>query len=960
MRTRLPFFAALTFFVCSYIAVFAQGGRESKVSLRSNARLGKTHMEGESEVMGKSTLAKTSIGQRFPFIERFNYNGNEVTDSLWTVPRDVKKQNRSAVFNAQNINGVTYRSGDNSFGETDVLISNDIDVRGSNGQLFVSLAYSTGSTWQNTDSLVLEVETPSGDYQTVWVSAAVARTYAEIIPVTLDFNLFNSASLTLRFKSYSSASATNTETFLVHWVVLSDKIDLPYYENFTTDTAITPPIVFWQQGQTLVDDSVASLNSSSRVVVFDSKDERGTVYNNGGYADTLRSQPINISKFLATDSVYLRFYYKAMPAADNTDSLILEFFNNLGNWVRIWQTGSSAQSGFVSFSQQINLGRYRHANFQYRLINKCNYSPTDTLQFIATGFNIGRRLLIPFIDDFSASQTYPSTKFWTDRHVFINNDFAILSPSVNVATFDGLDERGNAYGQGNGYLDTLTCVPLKLNTLVKTDSVYLSFYIEPQGLGDKPNDPDSLVLEFRSLNTDPSAWQTVWNASAANYPVNKFTQVFIFIDSAFLHDDFQFRFKNIGSRTGSLDQWHVDYVRIDKGRRPSDTYYLDYAITGVPPSLLKKYYSMPRRHYDVNPPKYTNTQQNLTIFNNSADPRPLNYWRSIYDPTDNRIDTCPDVSGNVLAGSDSTVKVKCIAALPTASTADSIIFTSKYGVRQASSFDNIPTNDSVSVRTIFSNYFAYDDGTAEAGYGIEIEPGGVALGYELEVADSLYGLSMFFNQSFTDVSTQSFNLMVWSAIGTSGNGQGETVLRRILQSRPTYKNTINGFYYLEFDQPLYLPAGQFYIGWEQTTAFQLNMGFDQNYKIDGASAKNPDMWFRLQDGIWQKTKYEGALMMRPIVGKWLNPPVGVKETKAEQHFDAVVYPNPASSVLYFQLESREAVFVELFDLAGKNILAQTVSQNQLSLPALTEGLYLLKVTEQSTGNTVVKKIIIKQ
>jgi hypothetical protein len=928
MRTRLPFFAAIAFFLCAYTAALAQGGREARVSLTSNSRLGKTFDERQTDMLNKTDLAKTSIGQRFPFIERFNYTGTEVIDSLWAVPKPVKKQNRAAVFNAQSASGVTYNSGNGTFGLTDVLISNDIDVRGSNGQLFISLAYSTGADWLNTDSLVLEVETPSGDYERVWVSAAVARNYAEILPIALDFNLYNSASLSFRLRCYTSSLATNNETFLLHWIVLADKIDLPYYENFTTDTARFPTVALWQKGQTLVEDSIGLF--SSKVAMFDSKDENGTVYNNGGYADTLWSHPVNISKFAATDSVYLRFYYRAMPAAGNTDSIILEYYNNLGNWVRAWQTGSAAKSGFVSFSQQINLGRNRHPNFQFRLINKCNYAPTDTLQFIATGFNIGRKLLLPFVDDFSTTLVYPNAKNWTDRDVFINNDFAIHAPSVNVATFDGLDERGNAYGQGNGYLDTLTSVPLKLNDRVKTDSVYLSFFIEPQGVGDRPNDGDSLVLEFRSLNLFPTAWQTVWHASVVNYPINKFTQVFVFIDSVYLHDDFQFRFKNIGSRTGSLDQWHVDYVRIDRGRRPGDISYADYAVTSSPPSLLKKYYSMPRRQYDANPPAYSNLLQDLIISNNSGAAAPLTYWRNIFDPAGTRIDTCVDVNGNVLANSDSISKVKCTPALTTSLIADSLVFTSSYNVRQTNTFDNIPTNDSLSVQTIFSNYYAYDDGTAEAGYGIEIESGGVALGFDLDLADSLYGISMFFNQSFADVSTQSFNIMVWSAIGTNGNGQGETVLKRILQARPTYKNQINGFYYLEFEQPVYLPAGKFYIGWEQTTPFQLNMGFDQNYRINGVAAKNPDMWFRLQDGVWQKTKLEGALMMRPIVGKWLTPPVGVKETKPESHFDAVVYPNPASSFLYIQVDSKEPVTAELYDLAGKNILSQAVNNHKIN------------------------------
>lgn len=961
MRTRLPFVAVIAFFLISCSAAFAQGGKEALVSLKSNAQLGgaPANQPFQSNALSKTSFGKTSIGQRFPFIERFNYSGTELTDSLWASPKSVKKANRAAVFNALNASGAPYLGGNGSFGETDVLVSQDLDIRGSDGQLYIAFAYSTGSTWQAGDSLTLEIETPSGNYNTVWTSFNSTQSNFDV-RIPLDFQLYNSASLNFRMKCYTTALTTNTETFLVHWVVLADKIALPYYENFPeADTSLYPSPALWQQAQTLIADSL-SFTPGTQVVVFDSKDELGVVYNNSGFADTLHSQPVNLTLLLNTDSVYLRFYYKAMPAAGNNDSLILEFLNNLGSWVRVWQTGAAgARTNFIPFIQQVNTGRFRHANFQYRLINKCTYATTDTMQFIATGFHMGRKLPLPFIDDFSSTNIYPSAKRWLDRDVYINNNFGVRAPSVNVATFDGLDERGNAYGR-SGYLDTLTSVAINLNGLLRSDSTYLSFFIEPKGLGYlKPDAGDSLVLEFRSLGVLPNAWTTVWNASSTNYPGDRFTQIFLLVDSSFLHDDFQFRFKNIGDGTGNLFQWHVDYIRLNKSRNINDAFQ-DFAVTASSPPLLKKYSSMPRSHYNINPSAYTNTLQSLGISNNSASAFPLTYWRKIFDPANNLIDSFGNTSGFVPAVTDTTVSVLSTPALATTLTADSLIFTSTYTVSQNLNFDNIPTNDSLSVRTIFSNYFAYDDGTAEAGYGIEFEPGAVALGFNLEVADTLQGLSMFFNQSYKDVSTQSFNLMVWSAVGTGGNGLGEIVLKRLLQSRPTYVNQLNGFYYLKFDQPLVLPAGPFYIGWEQTSVFQLNMGFDNNYQVNGAPAKNPDMYFRLQDGIWQRTKIEGALMMRPIIGKWMDPPVGIKEEKEKARFDVLVYPNPASDMLYIRLQSKEAATAQLFDLAGKMIISQTVSQNELHLPSLSEGLYLLKVTEQSSGNTIVKKIIIKQ
>jgi hypothetical protein len=409
---------------------------------------------------------------------------------------------------------------------------------------------------------------------------------------------------------------------------------------------------------------------------------------------------------------------------------------------------------------------------------------------------------------------------WKEKQVYINNDFAIAPPSVNVATFDGLDERGNAYGQGDGYLDSLTSHPFNFAGLTRADSVYLSFYVQPQGLGDIPEVGDSLVLEFRNNSYNNTQWQTVWGGTINLYSTTVFTKVTVLVDSAYLHDDFQFRFKNYGSRTGNLDNWHLDYVILDKGRTKDDGYF-DFALSTNPPSLLKKYSSMPARHYKLSPSTYTNTVQQILISNNDKATVPVFFARSIYNPEPSRLDSFSDTDPGVTGESRSLVGItRWVGALTTTTAVtDSVVYNSTYYANSNNNFDNIPTNDTLSVKTIMSNYFAYDDGTAEAGYGLFFEPGSVALGYKLETADSLFGISMYFNQSDVDVSTQSFNVMVWSAIGTNGNGTGENVIKRIAQSRPTYKDKRNGFYYLKFNEPIFLPAGTFYIGWEQTGIF---------------------------------------------------------------------------------------------------------------------------------------------
>lgn len=937
----------------SVFPVLGQQGRETLLPLQSNPMLQSVQTTPAPQ-RSSQQFFKAQTGQLFPFVDRFDQGANELQDTFWN-DKNVKVAAESAVFNAQNRTNLNYSGGDGTYGATDVLLSRDIDIRSTNRQLFIEFSYSTGTTWQAGDSLVLEIETPSGNYTPVWRSLQTAQTRRGI-RLNLNYASFESASLNFKFTAYSNRLSTQTETFLVHEVILANKPSLPFYETGFTANSFSdslPDEQNWQLGQATL--SRLGAITGTRGLLFNTFSKRGSAYGNG-YGDTIHVQSINLNALNEADSVFLNFYSVPMPAAAQGDSLIMEWLNNVGVWIRVWQRGIGG--GQQLFNRQINLGRFRHDFFQFRMFLKSAGTPNDTMQFVVSGLSIGRKLKLPFVDDFSTTTLFPSPARWTDKKVYINNDFAIKPPSVNVATFDGLDERGNAYGIGNGYLDSLTSIPLNLIGLTRSDSVYLSFMVQPQGWGDLPNPSDTLALEFRSNASLPNAWQRVWNGFAVQYSPTSFTPVYVLVDSAFLHHDFQFRFRNYGSRTGNIDNWHLDYVRMDQGRRSGDGYF-DFAVTSNPPSLLNTYHSMPRNHFNQNPAGYTNNTQFFEMSNNDTTAFPLNFGRVVYNPENIRLDSFFNTQPNVAGKSIVQVQANSPLSLTTAQTTDSLVFNTRYYTNQNNNFDNIPSNDAVTVPTIFSNYFAYDDGTAEAGYAIKIEPGGVALGYQLEVPDVLYGIAMFFNQSFADVSTQSFKLTVWQNIGTGPNGTGGTVLKQVLIGQPVYTGARNGFFYYKFDQPVNLPAGKFYIGWEQTEIFQLNMGFDLNYRINGLPAKNPDMWYHVQDGIWGRTQLEGALMMRPIVGKWIDPPVGIVEPKVKTSFQPKMYPNPASSYMQIETALEGALEISIRDITGKEIFVAEQLNREVNLQGLYPGIYIVSLKHVPSGAVSTQKLLIQ-
>ena len=235
-------------------------------------------------------------------------------------------------------------------------------------------------------------------------------------------------------------------------------------------------------------------------------------------------------------------------------------------------------SSFCSFSQEIvSVLKSREHNENISFKNLASSKLTS----------------FPFFDDFSNSNI--SNNNWTDRSILINNSYAINPISSGVATFDGLDSNGFAYDisvtNSYGIADYLTSREINISNL---DSIFLMFFYQPQGVGDFPQNQDSLVLEFLD---DSLKWNRVWAVNGSSY--HPFEKKVIFInDNKYLHQNFRFRFFNYATLSGNFDHWNLDYVLLDKFNSVSDTNELnDVAFVGKHGSLLKRYTQMPWKHF---------------------------------------------------------------------------------------------------------------------------------------------------------------------------------------------------------------------------------------------------------------------------------------------------------------------------------------------------------------------------
>ena len=121
-------------------------------------------------------------------------------------------------------------------------------------------------------------------------------------------------------------------------------------------------------------------------------------------------------------------------------------------------------------------------------------------------------ITLPFFEDFTDDITWTNKDRWVDDKVYINNTMGVNTISRGVATFDALNDNGIPYNTTNpfalDYADSLTSRDINLSTFTPADSIYLSFFYQPQGNGFYPETGDSLMLFFKKKN---QAWVKMWS-----------------------------------------------------------------------------------------------------------------------------------------------------------------------------------------------------------------------------------------------------------------------------------------------------------------------------------------------------------------------------------------------------------------------------------------------------------------
>lgn len=575
--------------------------------------------------------------------------------------------------------------------------------------------------------------------------------------------------------------------------------------------------------------------------------------------------------------------------------------------------------------------------------------------------SVSSTLTLPFIDDFSYNQNFPTSELWLDDNVLINNNYAINPYSVGVATFDAVDAGGKHYNNEPGGLfvaDKLTSQPIDL-TKADTTSLYLSFFYQPQGNGNAPEPKDSLVLQ---VTPNGKQWYTIWRAEGTTFETFKtdslhlaanapdtlmFKLVMLPItNSKFFTNQFQFRFYNYASTAGTFsassvvncDHWNIDFVYLNDKRSAADTTFFDMAFVEPAATMLKNYTSIPWSHYE-SAIKTENTRIALHL---------RNHWnRNLKAEIRIRIkdeDSGLYLNDSITMGSanyDAQFNTKTVYSYDD----NPIVYDSRKEANYlfecemyVDKDELISGNNKAYVHQHFGRYYSYDDGSAECSYGIDASDAQLAYLYSVYKPDYLQGISICFLQNNpVDAAGSQFAVCVWE----NANGKPGKLIYSQDVVRQDFTNQINEFFNFEFDEPVWVEKSCF-IGVAQYSNLSLNIGWDVN-------RYSQNKIFYNTTGNWLQTSFVGSLMMRPLFGD------SHDSAKQNKHFASVIIaPNPVTDQFVLQTDA-EVCRVEIMNQTGAVVLCETNTM-VVNVTNLQPGVYVVKIVT-ADGNVSMSKMI---
>jgi hypothetical protein len=599
-------------------------------------------------------------------------------------------------------------------------------------------------------------------------------------------------------------------------------------------------------------------------------------------------------------------------------------------------------------------------------------------------------ITLPFYDDFSGNEVFPSPLRWIDQYGFVNTDYPVYPIDRGVVTLDAINDSGSIYKTGSGgpdsfIADHLTSRYIRLDSvfsptpkpLSPSDSVYLSFYYQPQGRGLAPHNSDSLVLQYlltpqhdstapgdTNIYTIPDRWRHIWAvpgmALDSFYMMNNhyFLRVMIPItDPIFFKKEFRLQFYNyVSLATNELPswqsnccQWNIDQIKLNYGRTLNDTIQKEIRFVARPPSFLKNYQSMPYTQFSNNPSNEMIDSLSMLLTNRDSVAHNIKYAYHVTQPGGSFTKDYLSSSINLLPYTQYAFGYTTHPPVPFTfpiSSADSNLFVVQHVVRDQS--PGSPLADTITGYQPFFNYYAYDDGTPESGYGLKGIGGEMAYKFKLNKSpDTLRAIRFYFNHTLDTANIQLFYLTVWS---DNSGFPGDTLYSRSVLTK--YSDSLNKFTTYLLENPVKI-SGSFYVGTIQTTDDNLNIGLDT---YNNAAS---NLFFNVT-GPWVPSAITGAPMIRPVIGKPL--PLGIANRVSVNRLK--VYPNPCTAGLVYistdesgTLRNKQDWRITISSLTGQEVF-HSQGSNVLDVSGLYAGIYIIDALNNRTSMHYVSKLVI--
>jgi hypothetical protein len=574
-------------------------------------------------------------------------------------------------------------------------------------------------------------------------------------------------------------------------------------------------------------------------------------------------------------------------------------------------------------------------------------------------------LQLPFFEDFSdygplpLVWPFPKSEKWSDSYAFINSEFPDSMISIGVATLDAFDQNGFPYSitkADSGFSDTLTSNYFNITT--GPGNIYLSFFYEAGGKGEMPDLEDSLFVDFY---TPKCKWVNVWQIQGGQEQ-HVFTQQTILVPDSLQKDSLRFRFRNHTSisdkekeKESNVDQWHLDYIQLNRTSKPDTLAYLNDAmvIQTLLPSI-KEYCSVPYHHLDMARASSERTNTDFVIrtyYPQKLDLLEVTRFHSSFDVENNKLKERP---GN--GGIANTVNPVEINSFPDLFAADmSYNPASKSGKLELLSYFNIndpyqrTVNDTLRRTEYYADYYAYDDGSAEFGFGNSGGSGDmffIANRYRIfrraENPDTLKAVYIYFNKpEYIGDDTVEFKVCVWK---NDGLLPGEFLYESSDYLKPDYSKRINEFIRYELETPL-LVSDTIFVGIRQNTSAFINIGYDRN------NNSRDNIYVKTDASGWYNpySKPTGSLMIRPSFGAQ-DIVLATDQPSLEQQIG--IYPNPANDFVNLRLPdelNNKPLKIQVINIMGLTQINTTTENYSIDISALQTGIYFI-VVSSTEGN----------